>query len=67
MSRLDAEYDPTEHHDLDRIDELPQGSLRSRWEAVCACGWRSGSAFSRGLARRDHENHRDDALGIGCA
>lgn len=67
MSRLDAEHDPAEWHDLDRIQAREHVSAGDwPWHAYCGCGWSNPSgARTRGEARRWHENHVEDRLGRG--
>lgn len=50
MSRLDAEYDAAEHHDLDRIDRsLPNPTTAEvTFTPVCACGWKPPSSVDQG-------------------
>ena len=72
MSRLDAEYDPAEHHDLDRLEEHRtalaeySGPGLLSWQPVCACGRMGWSHTTRGAAQADHRDHRDEEFGIGC-
>jgi hypothetical protein len=58
MSRLDAEYDQKQHHDLHEItDESTIGLIR--FVAYCYCGdWWSGT--SKKDVRTAHAQHRDE-------
>lgn len=60
MSRLDDEYSPAEHHDLDRIDRsLPDPASAVTFTAVCACGWTSNiHGTDRDSAWRAWDRHR---------
>lgn len=67
MSRLDAEYDPAEHHDLKgiRVSRPASGSpaLDSyRHFYVCACGDVGDRERDERAARTAHELHRDDLV-----
>lgn len=66
MSRLDAEYDSAERHDLDRIEADKLGPAdRWPWHAYCACGWLHPlGARTRGEARQWHQDHQDEQLGV---
>lgn len=59
MSRLDAEYDPKAHHDLDEIIDKTTVGLPS-FVAYCYCGdwWWEGR--SKKQARAAHAEHRDE-------
>ena len=60
MSRLDAEYDPAEHHDLDRIETHPIVPIPSdpRFTPICACGWSCSSCDTRDDAYKAWDQHR---------
>lgn len=60
-TRLGAEYDPAEHHDLDRIDThplVPTPGDPLRHVAICACGWASPSKATRTAAHQAWDEHR---------
>jgi hypothetical protein len=57
VSRLDDEYSPADHHDLDRIDQAPIGSPTA-WTAVCACGESLGDQKTRSSAFKAWDGHR---------
>lgn len=62
MSRLDAEYNPAEHHDLAQVYEnIPEIHFPVTYGWLCECGeygkhedWKT-----RRGARRAHERHRE--------
>lgn len=67
MSRLDAEYDPAEHHDLDRIEPYPITGKTTGYVAVCACGAVCRTrrrVDDQANARAAHDEHRDYELGL---
>jgi len=66
MSRLDAEYDPAEHHDLDRLAaEVVRGDAKPGLYWICGCGTtapRGESWKTAKGAREAHEKHREQVL-----
>jgi hypothetical protein len=50
VTRLDDEYNPAEHHDLDRTDRSLPDPITGEitFTPVCACGWKGTSSVDRG-------------------
>lgn len=68
-SRLDAEYDPAERHDLDRVrTSRPATGVPAidtyRHFYVCCCGDVGDCERNELEARRAHDAHRDEQLGL---